>query len=202
MHNINYSVEFIHRYYFDTSRKCTISFNKHFFFFRRTCKQLCTAWQSVSFRLFVVWFVHLCLGMISTNARSAVILRIEAERVGIGFRDAEGLVTVSCRIVANVDLVVESTAWVIFDNAEVIVRVVWLGVTDQCLEFGSGSFFGFLRFDKVGNQSAGRLDLLADLLRSINRARTFTRKLESVLNGLACLSGVATLRDFGVVRSA
>jgi len=96
---------------------------------------------------------------------------------------------------------VESTAWVIFDNAEVIVRVVWLGVTDQFLEFGSSSFFRFLRFDKVGNQSAGRLGLLADLLRTINRARTFTWKLESVLNSLALLSGVATLGDFGVVGS-
>jgi len=153
------------------------------------------------FRLFVVWFVHLCLGVISTNARSTIIFRIEAERVGIGFRNAERLVTVSCRIVANVDLVVESTAWVIFDNAEVIGRVVWLGVSDQFLEFGSGSFFGFLRFDEVGNQSTGSWCLLANLLQSINRARTFTRKLESVLNGLAYLSGVATLGDFSVVRS-
>jgi len=137
--------------------------------------------------------------VISTHARSAVILRIEAEGVGISFWNAEGLVTVSCRVVADVNLVVEGAAGVIFDNTEVIVRVVWLGVSDQVLEFLGASLLGFLLSDEVvrGRQSAGRCLLL--FLYFIVGARTLARKLESVLNGLAYLFGVATLGDFGII---
>lgn len=77
---------------------------------------------------------RLCCG-VSTHARTAVILWIEAERVGVAFRHAESLVTISCGVVTDVDLVVVDAAGVVFDDTKVVFDVVGFRVSSDFLEF-------------------------------------------------------------------
>jgi len=146
----------------------------------------------------VLLFVRcLCLRGISTNARTAVILRIEAEGVGIGLGHAEGLVPVAGGVVADVDLVVVDTAGVVLDDTEVIVRVVGLGAADLVLELLGAALVGLALADDAREVAAAR-GLLGDG-NAVLGAWVDAGKLEGVLDGFADLTGVATLGDFGVV---
>lgn len=141
---------------------------------------------------------------VTTNARTAVILGIKAEGVGIGFRHAEGLVTITRRVMADMDLVVEGTAGVILDDAEVLVGIVSFGVAHDFLKFMRAALLGLSLLDSFGDPSALLrfffgcffCDRCATLFR---RTRVHAGKLESVLDGLTFLTGVATFGNFRVV---
>lgn len=88
---------------------------------------------------------------VSADARTAVILRIEPEGVGIVLRHAEGLVPVPGRVVTNVDLVVVDAAGEVLDDAKVIVRTIFLGVADHVLELLGAALLGLALLDDLGN---------------------------------------------------
>jgi len=116
----------------------------------------------------------LCCG-ISTNARTAVILGIKAERVGVAFGHAEGLVTISCGVMTDVDLVVLHTARVVFDDTKVIFDVVGFGLSGDFLEFRGAALVGFLFADHF----------VSEFSDAIIGASIDARKLEGVLDGVA-----------------
>ena len=139
---------------------------------------------------------------VAANARTAVILRIEAEGVGIGLRHAEGLVPVARRVVADVDLLVVDTAGVVLDDAEVVVRLVAVGVADDVLELLGAALVGLALLDDLGDAAALHGGFQTDdrlIAALLGRAGVLARKLEGVLDGFALLTGVATLGDFRVV---
>jgi len=139
---------------------------------------------------------------VAADARTAVILGVKAEGVGIGLRHAEGLVPVARRVVADADLVVAVAAGVVLDDAEVIGRVVRLGLADELLELPGSALVGLLLAANLGGPPAAHHgSLLGDdrLAALLGRAGVFARKLEGVLDGVALLSGVAALGDLRVV---
>jgi len=137
---------------------------------------------------------------VSTDTRTAVILGIEAESVGVGLGHAEGLVTVAGRVVADVDLVVVDTAGVVLYDAEVVVRLVGFGVADLVLELLDAALQDLALVDDPVEAAAafGGGSLLGDL-GAVLGTWVDAGKLKGVLNGLALLAGVATLGNFGVV---
>jgi len=90
----------------------------------------------------------LCI-RISTHARSTVILGVESKCVRVGFRHAEGLVTISRRVVADVDLVEGRSAGVVFDDTEVVVDIAGIGVSSELLELCCAGHFSFLLADQA-----------------------------------------------------
>lgn len=139
-------------------------------------------------------------GGVSTDARTAVILGIKAECVGIGFWHAEGLVTVPCGVMAHVDLFMGGTTRIVLHHAKVIFRAIIFGVTGDRLEFHGAALEGFLFADDL-------VGLAASLIIAPFRRFAFcwtglhARKFEGVHNGLALLASMATLGNFCVVGS-
>lgn len=145
--------------------------------------------------------VCVCLRQcVATNARTAVILGIEAEGVGIGFRHAEGLVTIACRVVTDVDLVLEGTAGVVLDDAEVIVGIVCFGVAHDRLEFRGAALPRLSLPDPLGHAPPLLGFFFGDGRAALfRRTRVDAGELEGVLNGLAFLAGIAAFGNFRVV---
>jgi len=132
----------------------------------------------------------LCI-RISTHARSTVILGVESKCVRVGFRHAEGLVTISRRVVADVDLVEGRSAGVVFDDTEVVVDIAGIGVSSELLELCCAGHFSFL---------------LADQAVRINKATSVgfwagidTWKFKGVLDDLTVFGGMAALGYFSVI---
>jgi len=103
--------------------------------------------------------------------------------------------------VTDVDL--EAFAGVVFHHTEVVILVIWLGMSNDLFELPGGSLFGSRIFDVLGTREkfsdgVGGLGADADL-KVVFGAGRFARKLEGVLNSLALLFGVATFRNFRVV---
>lgn len=140
-------------------------------------------------------------GCVSANARSAIVLGVESEGVGVGFRHTEGLVTVAGGVVTDVDLVVEGTARVILDNTEVIVRSGVFGASGEGLEFGGASFIGLLFLDEISGMKIADVLKFANGFRFLVGRARLARNLEGVLNSLALFIGVATFGNFGIVGS-
>lgn len=144
-------------------------------------------------------------GRVSTHAWATIILWIKAEGVGVRFWHAEGLVTISCGVVADVDLVVVGAAGVVFDDTEVIFRVVGLGHSGEGLEFSGAALLGLPIEHHVGDKMAvsnkGIWGFLCDCHSALFRwAGVNARNLEGVLDCLTFLASVATLGNFRVVR--
>jgi len=150
------------------------------------------------FRSYIRYRLH--LRGVPTDTRTTVILRIEAEGVGVGLRHAEGLVTVAGRVVANVDLVVVNTAGVVLHDTEVFVRFIVFGVADLFLELLDAALLGLALADDLVEVAAavGWGSLLGDF-GAVLGTWVNAGKLEGVLDGLALFAGVATFGDFGVV---
>lgn len=102
---------------------------------------------------------------------------------------------------AYVDLVVVGATGVVFDNTEVIFRVVFRGYSGEGLEFGGAALVGLPLADLIGDKIAasviwGFRSCFSTLFRW---ARVNAWKLEGVLDRLTFVAAVATLRDFRVV---